>query len=274
MEKMKKCFVICPIGEEKSKIRKRADLILKHIIEPVIKVCGFKAIRADKIAKSGVITNQVIEHIIDDPLVIADLTGKNPNVFYELAIRHAIRKPLIQIIQKGENIPFDVYAMRTIPIDHHDLDNAEEAKKEMKNQIDDAIVKKPDEIESPISMSLDLQSLRQSKKPEGRSMAEIISVVTEIRSEIYNIKKDLNLKNESHSSEQMMEMMTEFRNTFLGENIEKVIEVIGKLEHFEKELSYEKNINSVYFREIKHIIKILSTFKKNMLYNLHKIPFK
>ncbi len=84
MEKMKKCFIISPIGEEKSEIRKRADLILKYIIEPVISECGFKAIRADKIAKSGVITNQVIEHIIDDPLVIADLPVKIQMYFMNL----------------------------------------------------------------------------------------------------------------------------------------------------------------------------------------------
>jgi len=265
MEKMKKCFIISPIGEEDSEIRNRADKILKHIIEPVINECGFKAIRADKIAKSGVITNQVIEHIIDDPLVIADLTGKNPNVFYELAIRHAIRKPLVQIIQKGENIPFDVSAMRTIPIDHHDLDSAEEAKKEMKNQIDDAIVKKPDEIESPISMSLDLQSLRQSKKPEGRSLAEIISVVTEIRSEIYNIKKGLNLKNEFIPREQMGEIIAEHKRRYLIKNVDMVKEVIYKLDHFQKELSYEKNLHSVYFREISNMIKILNDLEESML---------
>ena len=134
MEKMRKCFVISPIGEEKSEIRIRADQILKHIIDPVAKECGFRAIRADKISKPGIITNQVIQHIIDDPLVIADLTDKNPKVFYELAIRHSIRKPLVQIIKKGEDIPFDVSVMRTIPIDHHNLDNVEEAKKEMKKQ--------------------------------------------------------------------------------------------------------------------------------------------
>ena len=45
-------------------------------------------------------TNQVIQHIVDDPPVVADLSDRNPDVLYELAIRHPIRKPLVQIIKK------------------------------------------------------------------------------------------------------------------------------------------------------------------------------
>lgn len=263
MEKMRKCFVISPIGEEKSEIRIRADQILKHIIDPVAKECGFRAIRADKISKPGIITNQVIQHIIDDPLVIADLTDKNPNVFYELAIRHSIRKPLVQIIKKGEDIPFDVSVMRTIPIDHHNLDNVEEAKKEMKKQIEDVINKKPNEIESPISMSLDLQSLKHSDKPEGRSLAEIVSAVTEIRSEIYNIRKHLYPKEKLIPAayvEEMMKKSEKRRSDQYGEIMKDAVHTLEKLEH---ELSNEK-LHSVYFMEINKLKQMLATLQSNI----------
>jgi hypothetical protein len=177
------CFVISPIGEEKSEIRTRSDQILKHVIEPPTSECGYKAIRADKIDKPGIITSQVIQHIVEDPLVIADLTGQNPNVFYELAIRHAIRKPFIQIIKKGERIPFDVAGTRTIYVDHHDLDSVGEAKDEIINQIK-SLEEDPNKIETPISVSLDLQILRQSDDPEHRSLADIMSVLTELPSRI------------------------------------------------------------------------------------------
>ena len=177
------CFVISPIGEEKSEIRIRSDQILKHVIEPSVSECGYKALRADKIDKPGIITSQVIQHIVEVPLVIADLTGQNPNVFYELAIRHAIRKPFIQIIKKGERIPFDVAGTRTINVDHHDLDSVGEAKKEIVNQIK-SLEQDANSIETPISLSLDLQILRQSGDPEHRSLADIMSVLTELPSRI------------------------------------------------------------------------------------------
>jgi len=192
----KVCFVIAPIGDEKSDTRKRSDLILKYVIKPAASECGYDAIRADEISEPGMITSQVIQHIVDDPLVIADLTERNPNVFYELALRHAIKKPLVQIIQKGDRIPFDIAGMRTIYIDHHDLDNVEEAKKEIIAQIKSIENKPPEEIETPISVSLDLQMLRQSERPEKRSLADILSAVSELRLDIDNLNKKIgNSKN-------------------------------------------------------------------------------
>ena len=160
----KKCFVISPIGEPESETRKRSDQILKHVISPPLLECGYTATRADQISEPGMITSQVIQHIVDDELVVADLTDRNPNVFYELAIRHAIRKPLVQLIKRGEQIPFDVAGTRTIYVDHHDLDNVEEAKKEIIAQVR-SLEKDPAKLETPISVSLDLQLLKQSDNP-------------------------------------------------------------------------------------------------------------
>ena len=146
-EPKKTCFVISPIGIDGSDVRRRADQILRHVIVPAAEAAGFAAMRADQISEPGLITTQVIQHIVEDPLVIADLTGSNPNVFYELAIRHAIRKPLVQIIQKDEKIPFDVAGMRTIPVDHRDLDSVQEAKAEIEKQIHSILKRKPEDIE-------------------------------------------------------------------------------------------------------------------------------
>ena len=81
----KTCFVIAPIGPEDSSIRKRSDKILKHIFTPVLMEMGYKTIRADNIDAPGIITHQVIKHIIEDELVLADLTGKNPNIFLRIS---------------------------------------------------------------------------------------------------------------------------------------------------------------------------------------------
>ncbi len=208
--KKKICFVISPIGEEKSEIRTRSDQILKHVIEPPVDDCGYKAIRADKIDKPGIITSQVIQHIVEDPLVIADLTGQNPNVFYELAIRHAIRRPFIQIIKKGERLPFDVAGTRTINVDHHDLDSVGEAKDEIVNQIK-SLEQDANNIETPISVSLDLQILRQSDDPAHRSHADIMSVLTELPSRIEGrLSERMELANKK-LSEQMVYSSREMR---------------------------------------------------------------
>ena len=183
-------FVIFPIGERDSPERKRADQMLNHLIKPIVSEFGYEAVRSDKISKPGIITSQIINHIINDPLVVADLTGHNPNVFYELAVRHAIKKPVIQMIKKGERIPFDVRQARTIEIDHKDLDSVDEAKKELRKQIK-AVEKDPTLVDSPISMAVDLQLLKQSSDPYSKVVAELRGSLQTIHATVQEIYRKM-----------------------------------------------------------------------------------
>lgn len=94
----KTCFIISPIGEPNSETRRTSDKTLK-LISPVVTAAGYTLKRADQITEPGLINNQVIKYLVNSRLVIADLTGHNPNVFYELAIRHFLKKPIIHIIR-------------------------------------------------------------------------------------------------------------------------------------------------------------------------------
>jgi hypothetical protein len=183
----KVAFVISPMGDPGSEVRKRADAILKYVIEPPLIECSYKAVRADKISEPGIITSQIITHIMNDPLVVADLTGHNPNVFYELAVRHAIKKPVVQLIQKGERIPFDVSTTRTIQIDHQDLQSVDEAKQELVKQIQ-AVEKDPSKVDSPISIAVDLQLLKQSEDPQRKALVEMRAMMQQIYASTADIK--------------------------------------------------------------------------------------
>lgn len=142
----KKCFIITPIGATGSNIRKRVDQWMKVIYQPAMGTT-YELIRADGIAAPGLITDQIIDHIIDDDLAIIDYTGNapdigpNPNVMYEAAIRHIAKKPVIQIYPNGQIIPFDITNWRSIMYDPNDL----EYPKKLKALIRAAIK----EIESP-----------------------------------------------------------------------------------------------------------------------------
>jgi hypothetical protein len=111
------CFYISPIGEEESEQRMHADLFMGALIEPALAELDLKLVGADKIGKVGLINAQVIEYIARSPLVVADLSFHNPNVFYEIALRHAIKKPLVQLIRKSDKVPFDLNQSRTVEID-------------------------------------------------------------------------------------------------------------------------------------------------------------
>jgi hypothetical protein len=115
------CFYITPIGEEGSDQRRHSDLFLNYVVEPAIEELRLKIVRADQIGKPGMIGAQTVEHILRSRLVIADLSFHNPNVFYELCLRHVIGLPLVQIIREKDKVPFDVQQYRTIPIDNGDI---------------------------------------------------------------------------------------------------------------------------------------------------------
>ncbi len=94
---MESCFYLCPIGKSDSAVRKRSNQIYQHIVKATLEPLGYSVVRADHLEESGTITSQIIEGLLSSDLVVADLTDHNPNVFYELAIRHAVAKPLVQL---------------------------------------------------------------------------------------------------------------------------------------------------------------------------------
>jgi len=187
----KVCFIISPIGDSESEIRKCSDKVLKHIITPAVEPFGYDIIRADQISEPGIITTQIIQHIVDSALVVADLSDRNPNVFYELALRHASRKPLVQMIKKGETIPFDVAASRVIHFDIQDLDSVDQAKIDIASQIK-AIETGKGEADNPVSVSLDLKMLKESSNPEQRSLADVVEALSDLRGVVISIDKRIN----------------------------------------------------------------------------------
>lgn len=129
------CFVIAPIGEDGSDTRSRSDEVFVDIIEPAASACGYDAVRGDRLSEPGLITEQVMREIIEAPLVVADLSEHNPNVFYELAIRHAVNKPVVQMIRQGDRIPFNVSGMRIVLYNLGDPGSVEVARAEVVRQI-------------------------------------------------------------------------------------------------------------------------------------------
>lgn len=111
------CFYITPIGSEGSEQRMHADLFMGSIVEPAIAELGLIIVRSDTINAAGTITSQIIEHLVKAKLVVADLSFHNPNVFYELSLRHSLGKPVIHLIRNSDTIPFDIHSFRTIKID-------------------------------------------------------------------------------------------------------------------------------------------------------------
>jgi hypothetical protein len=113
------CFVIMPIGDQQlqggtvtaAELKARYDDLMKEALlraHPALEV-----VRADEVAAPGAITSDVITRIMHSDFVLADVTYPNPNVFYELGLRHACRLGTIIVRDRsGPRTPFDIAHLR------------------------------------------------------------------------------------------------------------------------------------------------------------------
>lgn len=113
---MRQAFVITQLGDQGSQVRTWADDVLKHIRAPAAQAHELAVVRADQIAVPGTITEQIAQGIADAEVVIADLSGRNVNVYYELGLAHAWRKPTVLLVDVVASLPFDLSHERVISL--------------------------------------------------------------------------------------------------------------------------------------------------------------
>jgi len=183
------CFVISPVGDPGSPVRKRADQVYTHIIEPVMVALKYRAKRADEMKRAGVITSKVLTAVADSDLVVADLTDHDPTVFYELAIRHAAQRPVVQLIDAAQELPFDVANMRTIYVDIHDLDSAQGARQELKEYVQ-AAEANSSPVETPVLVAKSMRRLWDSKEPTDTFIAEALDELRTLKQDRLRREQD------------------------------------------------------------------------------------
>lgn len=116
-EKTKTAFVIMPFGEKVDVDGETIDFdfVYRDIIQEPLEAMGFKPLRCDEIEKAGTIHRDMFQHIAGDELAVVDITTFNPNAFYELGVRHALKPAITILIQKrGAAVPFNIQSERVI----------------------------------------------------------------------------------------------------------------------------------------------------------------
>lgn len=111
------CFVIMPISDVHGYEPGHFGRVYEHVLKPAIVAAGYLPIRADDTIKTDYIVVGIIQKIVESEMVICDFSARNPNVMYELGIRHAFNKPVALIKDRRTDKVFDIQGLRYVEYD-------------------------------------------------------------------------------------------------------------------------------------------------------------
>jgi hypothetical protein len=188
------CFVIMPFGGW-------GDDYFDTIYRPAIEAAGLETHRADDLFRPSTIVNDIWAYTKRARLLLADLSGKNPNVFYELGLAHALAKPVILVAESMDEIPFDLRALRVITYDKHDPGWG----RNLRGKVEAAV---KEVLKSPLEAVL--PAFLEVKSDKGKPQ------VTAHEKELIEIKQELDLLKREVRSRRLGEGLTSEQGWLFG----------------------------------------------------------
>lgn len=170
------CFTIMPFGGW-------FDDYYDNIYQPAIEEAGLVARRADDIYRPGTIVSDIWACTNEAKIVLADLSGKNPNVFYELGLAHALAKPAVLVTESLADVPFDLRALRVLEYDKNKADWGETLHAQITQAIKEVLVSPLDAV---LPAFLEVTKQGGKKKIDGKDKA-----VLQLRQEVDLLRGEL-----------------------------------------------------------------------------------
>jgi hypothetical protein len=214
------CFVIMPFGGW-------GDDYYETVYKPAVESANLVAHRADDLFRPSTIVNDIWAYTKKAKLLLADLTGRNPNVFYELGLAHALGKPAILIASSMEEVPFDLRALRVIIYDKNDPNWGTVLMEKVSSSIKEV-------LESPVAAVLPafLEPDRSAAKPvlsdRELQLVEMKQQIEMLRHEIRSRVDDpeTSIGRKRIAPEEAHERIVEFLDAGLPE--ERIVETVAR----------------------------------------------
>jgi hypothetical protein len=194
-EPLSECFVIMPFGvkvlREGSAQTYDFEKVYRIIIQRAVRQAGMIPVRADERIGSAIIHTVMFKDLRDQSVVLADLSLENPNVFYELGIRHVMSPAgTVVICRKGSELPFDVKLSRVVFYDYDgrslDWEEAERVVQELHAALQEARRGSPD---SPVHALLE-SVLRRSDASISGGQSMAIYCQSDRRRRAYRLRRN------------------------------------------------------------------------------------
>jgi hypothetical protein len=178
------CFVLMPFQEP-------FDIYYKSIIKPAVNSAKLDSLRGDSLFRPSPIMADIWQMIKDAKVLVAELTEKNPNVFYELGLAHAIGKPVVLISETIDDVPFDLQSLRVILYDKNDPSWGSKLKTKLTKAINESMSTPIDSVP---------QMFRKITKSQAPSESELSSRLSDLERRISLMDHDRRISSRSSRS--------------------------------------------------------------------------
>jgi nucleoside 2-deoxyribosyltransferase len=233
-----KVFVISPIGSRNTPIRDNANRFRKYIVDAALPAPEFEVERADENASPFAISAAMLKSLVEADICVADITGRNPNVFYELALAHAMDKHVVIMDSDKEASPFDIHDQRAIKYGLMP-EEIEEAVKELRTKATHTETNTSfRDMMNPVATAFRTWTTQQQVASSGDTTERLLLGVVER----LETKVDRVLKRPSSDSDTRKERPHSIEETVL---LRKAIRCVDKLEDLFELDSIDRSIRIV-----------------------------
>lgn len=170
------CFVICPFGGWN-------DRYYEDVYSPAVEGAGLRPRRADDLYRPSAIVHDIWALVKKSRVMLADVTGKNPNVFYELGLAHALGKPVVIVTKSMDDVPFDLRALRVIEFNVEDPEWSEILEGKIKQSIGEVLAS-PEEAVPPAFLKEKKVSSQPSVTPGRKDILRLQQEMDRLRAEV------------------------------------------------------------------------------------------
>jgi O-acetyl-ADP-ribose deacetylase (regulator of RNase III) len=193
----KKCFAIMPFGKKKEKrpdgteVEIDFDHVYHELIKKAVEAIGVECDRCDEIIDTGSIHAKMFNSIFDADVAIVDVSFMNPNVYYELGVRHALKKNITLVIRKNSNQPppFNISGLNVLGYDIDDEDQLNASRKTIGNYVKNGLEKQS--VDSLIYEYLDNLKVERKPKRIGKKDIYLYKIAKAAGKEIGMITGDI-----------------------------------------------------------------------------------
>lgn len=177
------CFVVMPIADMEGYDPGHFGRVYRNIIIPSCEEAGFSPIRADDVGRTNLIHVDILKYLLSAEIVICDLSGRNPNVLFELGLRQAFDKPTVLMQEKGTAQIFDISSLRFTEYSRHmRYDDVLDVQKKLTISLKETYAHRDDDsnVNSLIRL-LSLTEPAQPKPPKDPQAAQMSMILSELQ---------------------------------------------------------------------------------------------